>query len=85
MYGIFHNTSGEGAQWQLYSVDVATGVKKMLAPVDLPASTHSIVGFHVHPTASAFSLPLPSGPTIFGCLRASISRAPKPGPNGCCG
>jgi len=54
VYGIFHNTNGEGAQWQLYSVDVATGVKKMLAPVDLPASTDSIVGFSMHPDGQRF-------------------------------
>jgi serine/threonine protein kinase len=54
VYGVFHDTTGEGAQWQLYSVDVATGGEKMLAPVDLPASTDSIVGFSMHPGGQRF-------------------------------
>jgi Tol biopolymer transport system component/tRNA A-37 threonylcarbamoyl transferase component Bud32 len=49
VYGVLHNATGEGAQWQLYSVDVATGVEKMLAPVDLPTSTSAMVGFSLHP------------------------------------
>lgn len=52
--GIFHNTSGEGAQWHLYSVDVATGAEKMVAPVDLPASTWFIGGFSMHPDGKRF-------------------------------
>jgi hypothetical protein len=49
VYGIVRNTTGEGAQWQLYSIDVKTGADKMLAPVDLPASTNEIAGFSLHP------------------------------------
>ncbi len=37
VYGVFQNTTGSGAPWQLYSIDVASGVEKMLAPLDLPA------------------------------------------------
>jgi dipeptidyl aminopeptidase/acylaminoacyl peptidase len=54
VYGIFRNTTGEGAQWQLYSIDVKTGAEKMLAPVDLPASTDSIAGFSMHPDGKRF-------------------------------
>jgi Tol biopolymer transport system component len=49
LYGIFRNTTGEGAQWQLYSVDVKSGADKFLAPVDLPASTDGMAGFSIHP------------------------------------
>jgi hypothetical protein len=49
LFGIFRNTTGEGAQWQLYSVDVKTGAEKFLAPVDLPASTDGMAGFSIHP------------------------------------
>jgi serine/threonine protein kinase len=49
LFGIFRNTTGEGAQWQLYSVDVKTGADKFLAPVDLPASTDGMAGFSIHP------------------------------------
>jgi Tol biopolymer transport system component len=48
IYGIFHNTTGDGAQWQLYSLDVATGAENMLAPVDLPVSTAVVAGFSMH-------------------------------------
>jgi Tol biopolymer transport system component len=54
VYGIFRNTAGEGAQWQLYSIDVKTGAEKMLAPVDLPASTDSVAGFSLHPDGKRF-------------------------------
>ncbi len=54
LYGMFQNTTSEGAQWQLYSIDVATGAEKMLAPVDLPASTSTIVGFSMHPDGERF-------------------------------
>src|ERR1022692_4887142 len=53
-YGIFRNRTGEGAQWQLYSIDVKTGAEKMLAPIDLPASVSSILGFSLHPDGKRF-------------------------------
>jgi hypothetical protein len=46
VFGIFRNTTGEGAQWQLYSVDVNSRAEKMLAPVELPASTDAMAGFN---------------------------------------
>jgi serine/threonine protein kinase/Tol biopolymer transport system component len=49
VYGIFRNTTGAGAEWQLYSVDVSTGAEKMLAPLDLPPSTNGIAGLSLHP------------------------------------
>ncbi len=48
-YGISQNTTGTGAQWQLYSVNVKTGAEKFLAPVDLPASIDRVAGFSIHP------------------------------------
>jgi hypothetical protein len=54
VYGVVRNTAGEGAQWQLYSIDVNTGADKMLAPIDLPASTNSIDGFSLHPDGKSF-------------------------------
>jgi Tol biopolymer transport system component len=54
VYGIVRNTQGEGAQWQLYSIDVKTGADKMIAPLDLPASTDSIAGFSLHPDGNRF-------------------------------
>jgi Tol biopolymer transport system component len=54
VFGIFDNTTGSGAEWQLYSVDVATGAEKMLAPLDLPASTNAIAGLSLHPDGKRF-------------------------------
>jgi Tol biopolymer transport system component len=54
LYGVFQNTTGEGPQWQLYSIDVTTGAERMLAPIDLPASANAIVGFSLHPDGRRF-------------------------------
>jgi serine/threonine protein kinase/Tol biopolymer transport system component len=54
LYGVVRNTTGEGAQWQLYSVDVKTGADKMLAAIDLPASANGITGFSLHPDGKRF-------------------------------
>jgi hypothetical protein len=43
-----------GADWQLYSVAIATGAEKMLAPLDLPASTNAIDGLSLHPDGKRF-------------------------------
>ena len=49
VYGIFHNTTGEGAEWQLYAVNVKTGAEKLLTPVDFPPATGMLAGFSIHP------------------------------------
>ncbi len=54
LYGVFQNTTGNGAQWQLYSVNVKTGAEKFLAPIDLPASIDNLAGFSVHPDGKRF-------------------------------
>ena len=54
LFGIHRNTTGDGHQWQLYSVDVRTGAEKFLASVDLPASADSIAGFSMHPDGKRF-------------------------------
>ena len=41
---LVRNTTGEGAEWQLYAIDVKTDAEKMLAPLDLPASTDGVAG-----------------------------------------
>jgi eukaryotic-like serine/threonine-protein kinase len=48
-YGIFHNTTGTGAEWQLYAVNLRTGAEKFLSKVDLSPSTARLVGFSIHP------------------------------------
>jgi serine/threonine protein kinase len=53
-YGIFQNSTGNGAQWQLYSVNVKTGAEKFLAPIDLSASIDRMAGFSIHPDGKSF-------------------------------
>ena len=54
VYGIVRNTAGVGPQWQLFTIDVRTSADRMLAPLDLPASTNAIVGFSLHPDGKRF-------------------------------
>src|ERR1700682_6304160 len=54
VYDIVRNTTGEGAEWQLYAIDVKTGAEKMLAPLDRPASPDGVAGFSLHPDGNRF-------------------------------
>jgi hypothetical protein len=54
VYGFFQNTTGKGAEWQLWSIDARTGAEKLLAPMEFPASTGSIAGFSLHPEGKRF-------------------------------
>jgi len=77
IYGIVHNTTGEGAQWQLYSIDVKTGADKMLAPVDLPVSTGSISGFSLHPDGKRFLTSIAKWPYNIWMLEGWYQPAQK--------
>jgi Tol biopolymer transport system component len=52
--GIFQNTNPDGAEWQLYSVDVKTSAEKLIGAVDLPVSTNTIRGFSLNPDGKSF-------------------------------
>ncbi len=52
--GVFQNTSPEGAEWQLYSVNVKTGAEKLIGAVDLPVSTNSVRSFTLNPDGKSF-------------------------------
>jgi eukaryotic-like serine/threonine-protein kinase len=54
LYGIFHNTAGPGAQWQLYSVSLNSAAERLLAPIDLPPSASLVVGSSLHPDGKRF-------------------------------
>jgi hypothetical protein len=75
--GVFRNTSGQGAEWQLLSIDVASGTERKLADLDLPVTTDDLRGFSLHPTANGLRLPSPNGPSIFGCSKASTKMKNK--------
>jgi Tol biopolymer transport system component/predicted Ser/Thr protein kinase len=49
VYGIFQNTTGKGAEWQLYAVNVKAGAEKFVTAVDFPDSTGLPAGFSIHP------------------------------------
>jgi len=46
---IYRNTSGDGAHWQLWAVDVGTGRERLVTGVDLPDATQQVMGFSLHP------------------------------------
>jgi serine/threonine-protein kinase len=54
VYGVIRNTAGQGALWQLHSIDVKNGADRLLAPLDFPASTANIAGFSLHPDGKRF-------------------------------
>ena len=64
--GLYRNTSpdkgGQGAEWQLYSIDVATGAEKLVANVDLPVTTGNVQGFSLHPDGTRFATSIAKWP-----------------------
>ncbi len=46
----------------LDAIDVKTGAEKMLAPLDLPASTDGVAGFSLHPEGNPFLTPIAKWP-----------------------
>jgi len=76
-YGVFQNTTGNGAQWQLYSVNVKSGAEKLLAPIDLPASVDRIAGFSIHPDGKRFLTSVAEFPFDIWMLEGFEQPAPK--------
>jgi Tol biopolymer transport system component len=62
VFGVFHNTSGAGAEWQLFSVDVSTGAEKLLGALNVPAYAGSMVGFSLHPDGDRFATSISKWP-----------------------
>jgi eukaryotic-like serine/threonine-protein kinase len=54
VYGVVRNSAGQGALWQLHSIDVKSGADRLLAPLDFPAYTANIAGFSLHPDGKRF-------------------------------
>jgi Tol biopolymer transport system component/predicted Ser/Thr protein kinase len=53
--GVVRDTGGREAEWQLWSVDVATGRERKLADVDLPEAVDTLRGFSLHPDGARFA------------------------------
>jgi Tol biopolymer transport system component len=51
---LHRNTSGTGAPWELWSIDVATGTDRLLVDVPLPETAGDIAGFSLHPDGTRF-------------------------------
>jgi Tol biopolymer transport system component/predicted Ser/Thr protein kinase len=77
LYGVFQNTTGNGAQWQLYSVNVKSGAEKFLAPIDLPASVDRIAGFSIHPDGKRFLTSVAKFPFDIWMLEGFEQPQPK--------
>jgi Tol biopolymer transport system component/predicted Ser/Thr protein kinase len=60
--GIYRNTSPEGAEWQMYSVDVKSGAEKLLGALDLPPATEGMAGFSLHPDGKSFLISIAKWP-----------------------
>ena len=76
-YGVFQNTTGNGAQWQLYSVNVKTGAEKFLAPIDLSASVDRMAGFSIHPDGKRFLTSVAKFPFDIWMLEGFEQPEPK--------
>jgi serine/threonine protein kinase len=77
VFGIFKNTTRDGAEWQLYSVNVATGAEKMLAPLEFPAFTGSVNGFSLHPDGKRFLTSIAMWPFDIWMLEGFDPPRPK--------
>ncbi len=60
--GIYRNPDPDGAEWQMYSVDVNSGAEKLLGAVDLPPATEAIAGFSLHPDGKSFLISIAKWP-----------------------
>ena len=76
-FGVFQNTTGNGAQWQLYSVNVKTDAEKFLAPIDLPASVDRMSGFSIHPDGKRFLTSVAKFPFDIWMLEGFEEPRPK--------
>ena len=72
--GVYRNTSGNGAQWQLWSVEVATGRERLVADLDLPASAMGLTGFSLHPDGTRFATSLGLWPSDIWMLEGFDRR-----------
>ena len=59
---VFRNTSGQGAEWQLFSFDVATGAERKLSDLDFPVTTDGLSGFSLHPDGTRFATSIAEWP-----------------------
>jgi len=66
---IYRNTSGDGARWQLWAVDVATGRERLVTRIDVPDSTQQVNGFSLHPDGKRILISTVSNPADIWMLK----------------
>jgi serine/threonine protein kinase len=77
VYGVVRNTEGQGALWQLHSIDVKSGADRLLAPLDFPAYTANIAGFSLHPDGKRFLTSIAKWPYDIWMLEGFDAPRPK--------
>lgn len=77
VYGVVRNTEGQGALWQLHSIDVKSGADRLLAPLDFPAYTANIAGFSLHPDGKRFLTSIAKWPYDIWMLEGFDTPRPK--------
>ena len=77
VYGVVRSTAGQGAVWELHSIDVKTGADRLLAPLDFPAYTANIVGFSLHPDGKRFLTSIAKWPYDIWMLEGFDPPRPK--------
>jgi eukaryotic-like serine/threonine-protein kinase len=60
--GIVRNTTGKGAEWQLFAIDVASGAEQHVSDLDLPPTTDNVTGFSLHPDGTHFATAIAKWP-----------------------
>jgi len=77
VYGIYRNTTGQGPQWQLHSIDVQGETDKMIAALDFPVSTSTAIGFSIHPDGKRFLTSIAKWPYDIWMLEGFDPPGPK--------
>jgi eukaryotic-like serine/threonine-protein kinase len=76
---LYRNTSGSGAPWQLWSVEIATSRETLLAEIDLPVSVTAADGFSLHPDGTRFITSVQQWPTDIWMLEGFARRPQSSG------
>jgi eukaryotic-like serine/threonine-protein kinase len=74
VFGILHNTGGDGQEWQLYSIDVASGAEKMLGALEFPPTVNAVAGFTMHPEGNRFATSISKVPYDIWMLEGADDR-----------
>ena len=77
VYAVTRNRSNDRS-WDLFSVDVKTGVEKLLGPVNVSISGQVLVGFSLHPDGKRFATSMTKYPYDLWMLEGFEQGEPWP-------